>query len=87
MVFDKTGTLTANRPEGVEVSSRDTVFDEDTLLRLAAAAAADQRSAHRLANAVVDAANRKGVAVPEPESFEKIQAGACGSPSKAALCW
>ena len=73
MVFDKTGTLTANRPEVVEVSSRDTVFDEDTLLRLAAAAAADRRSAHPLANAVVDAANRKGVAVPEPESFEQLQ--------------
>ena len=73
MVFDKTGTLTANRPEVVEVSSRDTAFDEDTLLRLAASA--DRRSAHPLAKAVVDAANRKGIAMPEPESesFEQLQ--------------
>ena len=73
MVFDETGTLTANRPEVVEVSSRDTAFDEDTLLRLAASA--DRRSAHPLAKAVVDAANRKGIAMPEPESesFEQLQ--------------
>jgi Cd2+/Zn2+-exporting ATPase len=71
IVFDKTGTLTANRPEVVEISSRDTAFDEDTLLRLAAAA--DRRSAHPLAKAVVDAANRKGISVPEPESFEQLQ--------------
>ncbi len=71
MVFDKTGTLTANRPEVVEVSSRNTAFDESMLLRLAAAA--DRRSAHPLAKAVVDAANRKGIDVPEPESFEQLQ--------------
>ena len=57
MVFDKTGALTANRPEVVEVSSRNTAFDENTLLRLAAAA--DRRSAHPLAKAVVDAARRQ----------------------------
>ena len=71
MVFDKTGTLTAKRPEVVDVSSRNAAFDENTLLRLAAAA--DRRSAHPLAKAVVDAANRKGIAVPEPESFDQLQ--------------
>ena len=71
MVFDKTGTLTANRPEVVEVSSRNTAFDENALLRLAAAA--DRRSAHPLAKAVVDAASRKNLAVPEPESFDQLQ--------------
>ncbi len=71
VVFDKTGTLTANRPEVVEVSSRNTAFDEGTLLRLSAAA--DRRSAHPLAKAVVDAASRKGIAVPEPESFDQLQ--------------
>ena len=71
VVFDKTGTLTANRPEVVEVSSRNAAFDENTLLRLAAAA--DRRSAHPLAKAVVDAASRKGIAVPEPESFDQLQ--------------
>ncbi len=71
MVFDKTGTLTANRPEVVDVSSRNTAFDENTVLRLAAAA--DRRSAHPLAKAVVDAASRKGIAVFEPESFDQLQ--------------
>lgn len=71
MVFDKTGTLTANRPEVVEVSSRNPAFDENALLRLAAAA--DRRSAHPMAKAVVDTANRKGIAVPEPESFDQLQ--------------
>ena len=71
VVFDKTGTLTANRPEVVEVSSRNPAFDESALLRFAAAA--DRRSAHPLAKAVVDAASRKGMAVPEPESFDQLQ--------------
>ena len=71
VVFDKTGTLTANRPEVVEVASRDPTFDEPALLRLAAAA--DRRSAHPLAKAVVDAAAQRGIAVPEPESFEQLQ--------------
>ena len=71
VVFDKTGTLTANRPEVVEISSRNAAFDDSTLLRLAAAA--DRRSAHPLAKAVVDAANRKGIDMPEPESFDQLQ--------------
>ncbi len=72
MVFDKTGTLTANLPEVVQVVCVDDAFDEDTVLRVAAAA--DRRSAHPLAKAVVRAALRRGILVPEPESFEQLQA-------------
>ena len=71
VVFDKTGTLTANRPEVVEVTSLNPSFDESVLLRLAAAA--DRRSAHPLAKAVVDAAATRAITVPEPESFEQLQ--------------
>ena len=71
MVFDKTGTLTANRPEVVEVATHSALFDESALLRLAAAA--DRRSAHPLAKAVVVAATARGIAFPEPESFEQLQ--------------
>ena len=71
VVFDKTGTLTANRPEVVAVVSRDAALDENGMLRLAAAA--DRRSAHPLAKAVVDAATKRGIAVPEPEAFEQLQ--------------
>ena len=72
IVFDKTGTLTANRPEVAEVETRDSGFTQDELLRLAAAA--DRRSAHPLAKAVVDAATKARIDVPEPESFEQVLA-------------
>lgn len=71
MVFDKTGTLTANKPEVVKVEVSDTQFTEMELLRLAAAA--DRRSAHPLAKAVVDYATLKQVVVPEPEQYEQLQ--------------
>src|SRR5207245_6719473 len=71
MVFDKTGTLTANRPEVVQVDVLNAQLDETQLLRLAAAA--DRRSAHPLAKAVVEAATKRGIAVPEPETFEQLQ--------------
>ena len=71
IVFDKTGTLTANRPEVVEVKASGEGVAENDLLRLAAAA--DRRSAHPLAKAVVEAATRRNIAVPEPESFEQLQ--------------
>ncbi|MBI2801045.1 MAG: cadmium-translocating P-type ATPase [Gammaproteobacteria bacterium] len=71
VVFDKTGTLTANRPQVVQVASYSPSFDDNALLRLAAAA--DRRSAHPLAKAVVAAANQRGITIPEPESFEQLQ--------------
>ncbi|OYZ07927.1 MAG: hypothetical protein B7Y36_18580 [Novosphingobium sp. 28-62-57] len=71
MVFDKTGTLTANKPEVVRIQSLDSAWSEDDVLRLAAAA--DRRSAHPLAKAVVDAAANQTIIVPEPESYEQVQ--------------
>jgi heavy metal translocating P-type ATPase len=72
IVFDKTGTLTANRPEVAEVETHDDAFTVSELLRLAAAA--DRRSAHPLARAVVHAAGQRAIDVPEPESFEQVVA-------------
>jgi len=72
IVFDKTGTLTANRPEVAEVETHDDSFTVSELLRLAAAA--DRRSAHPLARAVVHAAGQRAIDVPEPESFEQVVA-------------
>ncbi len=71
MVFDKTGTLTANKPEVVRVEVRDTRFTDMELLTLAAAA--DRRSAHPLAKAVVDYATLKQRTMPEPEQHEQVQ--------------
>ncbi len=72
VVFDKTGTLTANRPAVVSVSTQDAAIDERELMRLAAAA--DRRSAHPLAQAVVAHAAVLGIEVPEPQQYEQIQA-------------
>ena len=71
MVFDKTGTLTANKPEVVRVEVSDSQFTAMDLLSLAAAA--DRRSAHPLAKAVVDYATLKNVTVPEPDQYEQLQ--------------
>ncbi len=72
VVFDKTGTLTANKPEVVKVAVFDAALPEAELLRLAAAA--DRRSAHPLAKAVVDEATKRNLSVPEPQDFEQLQA-------------
>ena len=71
MVFDKTGTLTANKPEVVRVEVSDSQFTAMDLLSLAAAA--DRRSVHPLAKAVVDYATLKNVTVPEPDQYEQLQ--------------
>jgi len=71
IVFDKTGTLTANKPAVVRIDSLDRTVPEPDILRLAASA--DRRSAHPLAKAVVEAAAREGLLVPEPDSYEQIQ--------------
>ena len=71
MVFDKTGTLTANKPEVVKVQSFDSGYPESEILRYAAAA--DRRSAHPLAKAVVGAAIRDRLQVAEPQDYEQLQ--------------
>lgn len=71
MVFDKTGTLTASTPQVVRVEPREAAIPEAEWLRLAAAA--DRRSAHPLAKAVVDYAAQREVDVPEPDAFEQIR--------------
>lgn len=71
VVFDKTGTLTANRPQVAELRPMGAGLSEQELLYWAAAA--DQRSAHPLAQAVVDLARARGLGLPEPTSFEQIQ--------------
>ena len=79
MVFDKTGTLTANKPAVVRCLVSDPRFSETELMSLAAAA--DRRSAHPLAKAVVDYASRYGVVFGEPDEFEQLQ----GRGSKARV--
>ncbi len=67
IVLDKTGTLTAGRPVLVGVHSLGTVTEEQ-LLRIAAAA--EERSNHPLAHAVVEAARERGLNWQQPEETQ-----------------
>jgi len=70
VVFDKTGTLTHGRPRVSAVTVHGDGMSEQDILRYAAAA--DSRSAHPLANAVVDEARKRAVDIPEPRDFQTI---------------
>ena len=69
VVFDKTGTLTHGAPVLTDLVPAQGL-DPDTLLTLAAAAEA--RSEHPLAKAIVQAAAAKGLVLPSPEHFEAV---------------
>ncbi len=67
LVVDKTGTLTEGRPEVVAVVPAPG-FGEAEVLRLAAGL--ERPSQHPLAEAVVRAAQKRGLAVPAVEGFD-----------------
>ena len=69
LVLDKTGTVTRGEPALTDVEPAEG-FEREALLRLAAAA--DARSEHPLATAVVAGAKAEGIELPEAESFEAI---------------
>ena len=68
IIFDKTGTLTVGKPKVTDVFGYG--GSEDEMLRLAASL--EKKSEHPLADAVVGAADRKGIALAEVEAFEAI---------------
>jgi heavy metal translocating P-type ATPase len=70
IAFDKTGTLTLGEPAIVGLAPAEGATEEQ-LLRLAAAA--ERRSSHPLAKAVVDRARERQLDVPEPTDFEVIR--------------
>lgn len=70
IVFDKTGTLTAGVPQVVGIAILDPRFSEDDVLRYAAAA--DLRSGHPLAKAVVTVAQARGLQLPDVQEFQTI---------------
>jgi Cu+-exporting ATPase len=69
VAFDKTGTLTVGRPEVTDWLTCAGI-GEDEVLRLVASA--ELRSEHPLASAVVEHAQRKGIALSEPTRFEAL---------------
>ncbi|PWB47850.1 MAG: heavy metal translocating P-type ATPase [Candidatus Methylomirabilota bacterium] len=68
VVFDKTGTLTEGRPALRAIVPL--ACSEEELLVLAGAA--EVGSEHPLARAVVDAATKRGIALPEVQEFEAV---------------
>ena len=69
VALDKTGTLTEGRPEVVDVVSLDGAAPDEVL---ALAAAAEARSQHPLARAVLRHAERRGVAVRAASDVQAI---------------
>jgi Cu+-exporting ATPase len=69
IVVDKTGTLTEGRPRVTAVVPL-AVQDEAALLRLAAGL--ERASEHPLAEAIVRAAEERGLALPEVAGFESL---------------
>lgn len=68
IAFDKTGTLTTGKPVVTDLYATD--GDETSLLQIATAA--EQRSEHPLAKAVVAAAQARNLKVPEPTDFQAV---------------
>lgn len=68
IAFDKTGTLTVGKPKITDVVALS--GDEDSLLKIAAAA--ESRSAHPLAQAVVTEAKRRGLSWTEARQVEAV---------------
>ena len=70
IMFDKTGTITSGKPKVVDVTPLDGEMREDELLALAATA--ESKSSHPLAEAVIDEARRRGLAIAEVSDFEEV---------------
>jgi Cu+-exporting ATPase len=71
VVLDKTGTITRGRPALTDVLTADDSASEDELLRLAAGA--ERGSEHPLGEAIVRAAESRGLALPpRTERFDAV---------------
>lgn len=83
VAFDKTGTVTQGKPALTDVITLNSISQEEVL---ALAAALENRSAHPLAQAVVQAARQQGLSIPEVDAAialtgRGIQARLDGSPA------
>jgi heavy metal translocating P-type ATPase len=72
VALDKTGTLTRGKPELTELHPTGTLASDELL---AIAAAAERRSEHPIARAIVTAADQRGLTVPNPDSFTAAVGG------------
>ena len=67
LVVDKTGTLTEGKPTLVSIVPAEGLTEEDVLRN---AAAVETASEHPLARAIVDAASKRGMALPAVSDFD-----------------
>ncbi len=70
IAFDKTGTITHGQPEVTDVVAFGAQLKDTQLLSIAGAV--ENRSGHPLAQAVVRAAQGKGLALPDPGEVESL---------------
>lgn len=84
VAFDKTGTLTLGRPQVTDVIAQPG-RSEQALLALAAAV--ESRSAHPLAQAVVEAAQAHGLTLPEVGDAAAITGRGAGAVVGDKLVW
>jgi len=68
LVVDKTGTLTEGRPSVTSIVLADPAGGEDEALKMAAAV--ERASEHPLGVAIVEAANSRGLTLPEVTDFD-----------------
>lgn len=69
LVVDKTGTLTEGRPKLVSIQASNNIEEEELLMLLASL---EQGSEHPLAEAVVSAAEERGLSLQKTENFESV---------------
>jgi Cu+-exporting ATPase len=70
VVFDKTGTLTKGEPEVTDIILTTPILNEPQLLELAAMA--EKNSEHPLGEAIVKAAENRGMTVDWPDDFNAL---------------
>ncbi len=85
IIFDKTGTLTVGQPEVVEIVTAGNPVSEADLLRLVASA--EQSSEHPLAQAVIDYARERDLALSEPTDFEAIPGHGLRATVEGRIVW
>jgi Cu+-exporting ATPase len=76
VVFDKTGTLTTGQPELTDVVPSTGSTGNEVI---EFAAACERNSEHPLAEAIVKAASKQDIPVPQPEKFDSV-------PGKGIVC-